>query len=365
MINLASSKLVQAGGVITTCFIFSSLLLVPGCGRQVDATDSPDGLRLAGPTMGTAWHALVWPGNELAADAHPGAVLAEAAGRGVDRVDLLMSTYKPASDLSRFNRSAPNEWVEVDHLTVEVALRSLELAELTAGAFDPTVLPLVDAWSFGPGKRRLQPPSETELISALALVDWRQLEVRRQPPALRKRIRGLQLDFSAIAKGFGADQAADELERSGATALLIEVGGEVVVRGHKPDGSKWQVAIEKPVLDAAFASDSQVIVELAAGTAMATSGDYRNWREIEGQAVAHTIDPRTGKPVNHQLASATVIAADCMTADAIATALMVLGPAAGLELVETMPEVECLLLIRSGEQLEALTSSGFPPSLGD
>jgi len=347
---------------VKTLAILALLMAAPACSEQLgknladegDAQIDDSSHRLTGQTMGTVWHARVWLKDDVSAEQVRIAIAA-----AVDEIDALMSTYKDDSDLSRFNRAPANVWVEVSPLTLEVAKHSFALAKLTDGAFDPTVMPLVDAWSFGPGPRRTDAPSQERIASALKLVNWKLLEYRDTPPSLRKKIAGVELDFSAIAKGFGADYSATAARTAGATAALIEVGGELVVFGQKPRQQAWKVAIESPKAGDDWGAESQVLAVLPAPSALATSGNYRNWREVDGEIISHTIDPRNGLPVRHQLISASIQAPDCMTADALATAAMVLGSDQTRKLLEQLPSVEYFLIIKQGEHLTTEASSGF------
>ena len=241
--------------------------------------------------------------------------------------DLAMSTYNPKSELSRFNRSTSNDWFKVSPDTAKVVEFSRELAEQTDGKFDPTVGPLVNLWGFGPNKKVRRPPTDEAIAEAQKNVGYRHLAVRLDPPALRKNISGLHVDLSAVAPGYGVDVIAELLEQIGVKAFMIEIGGEVRTRGRKPDGSPWKIGIEDPD---PTKTELKLIVPLE-DESLATSGSYRNFFEFEGRKYSHTIDPSTGRPVEHQLATVTVRAPICMEADAYATAVSVLGPETGYD----------------------------------
>ncbi|MCH2111962.1 MAG: FAD:protein FMN transferase [Planctomycetes bacterium] len=313
--------------------------------------------RLAGPTMGTAWHAVVVPEN--AEDALSSVQLTERVGFALDAVNAAMSTYLPSSELSKFALAPQDTWFPVSELTQKVAEAALYWAEKTNGAFDPTVMPLVNLWSFGPETRQAEAPSDEAMKQTLYSVGWQNIQLRTgEQPALQKIYAKTSLDFSAIAKGFGTDQAFQALRSSGSPGFLIEVGGEMRVFGEKAPGQPWVGGIEQPD-SLGFGTEIAHRIRMPSGTAMATSGDYRNWRMIDGKRVSHTIDPRTGHPVRHGVASATVLAEDCMTADALATALCVLEPKAGLELIHSLENIECVLFVRTAEGFEELQSEGF------
>lgn len=237
-------------------------------------------------------------------------------------LNAMMSTYDPKSELSRFNALTSSEWFQVSRDTVTVFLRAREISEATDGAFDVTVGPLVDAWGFGPAGPSPIPPSDAEIERLLASVDFTQVEIDEAVPAIRKTGADVRSDLSAVAKGYAVDRLADLLDAEGHDSYLIEIGGEIRTRGHRADGQSWRVGIERP---SDGPSSLQRVIELG-DAALATSGDYRNYIERDGVRLSHTIDPRTGRPVTHALASVSVIDSLCVRADALATALEVLGP---------------------------------------
>lgn len=295
--------------------------------------DSSGYINLQGECMGTTWSAVI---------ALPGGTSRQALVKIIqgklDEVDRTMSTWKEESDLSRFNRAAAGEVVEVDPLTLDVMELCGPIVEATGGAFDPTVRPLVEAWGFGSYDDKEGPSSE-DVTTALALVGWKGVEVR--DGGLVKKRDGVEVDFSAVAKGYAVDLAANALLEAGCARFLLECGGEVVVRGKNSSGDLWRVGVDDPL--------GQVphFERLAlTGRAVATSGDYRNVRKVDGRIVAHAIDPRSGQPIDHDLASVTVVADTCARADALATAALVMGPDEALALLEAQENVEGYLLTR-------------------
>jgi thiamine biosynthesis lipoprotein len=272
---------------------------------------------LRGSTMGTRYTIRLaqWPEAASAAE------LQDAVDQCLERVNDQMSTWRPDSELSRFNRFRETGWFDVSPETAEVIAASLRIGQDTGGAFDVTVGKLVNLWQFGPDAP-LQLPSAEEVAAARDAVGYEQLDVREHSPAIRKRRPDLYVDLSGVAKGFGVDEVARVLDGYGIRGYLVEIGGEIRTKGTRPDGTGWRVGIEAPT--AGHRSLGRVI-ELS-GQALATSGDYRNFRLVGNRRLSHTIDPRTGRPVEHHLASATVVAEECLEADALATALMVLGP---------------------------------------
>ena len=269
--------------------------------------------------MGTTFTVTV-VGEPLSAES--AGHLRDAIGAQLASLNALMSTYDPLSELSRFNALASSDWFHVSRDTATVFRRAREISEATGGAFDVTVGPLVDAWGFGPAGPSPIPPSDAEIERLLATVDFTQIEIDEAVPAIRKTSGDVRSDLSAVAKGYAVDRLADLLDAEGQDAYLIEIGGEIRTRGHRADGRSWRVGIERPTDGP---SSLQRVIELG-DAAMATSGDYRNYIERDGVRLSHTIDPRTGRPVTHALASVSVIDSLCVRADALATALEVLGP---------------------------------------
>ena len=273
----------------------------------------------------------------------------------VERLDAQMSLWDDDSELSRFNRASGEDWFPVSKELVTVVEAAGQIRQRSEGAFDPTVRPLLALWSFGPGDRPNRVPSQEEIDVARSLVGT-DVETRREPvPALRKSHPQVQLDLNAIAKGYAVDVIADLVESYDPIGYMVEIGGEVRARGRKTDGAPWRIAIERPVVGERA---SDVAVDLQDG-ALATSGDYRNYFEADGQRYSHMIDPRTGRPITHKLASVSVVAEDCMTADAWATALMVLGPEAGYTLA-VQERIAAMFLIRDGDHFRTRTTAGFP-----
>lgn len=326
-----------------------ALLLAPsGCGDPRVAHE----LRLAGEALGTVWSVdLVLP--EAPAPERV-AEIRERVDATLDRVDRGMSTWREDAELARFNRQTDLASFSFSPETRRVIAAALDLARETGGAFDPTVAPLVALWGFG-AQAADAPPTVAELEEARRRVGWRHLEWS-EGGRLARRVAGVQLDLSAIAKGYAVDALVAELARERPIGALVEVGGEVRALGAKPGGVPWRVGIDDP--DAPGSRLSAVV--LLTGGALATSGDYRRVRVIEGRRRTHVVDPRSGRPVERKVASASVIAPSCMEADAVATALMVLGPEEGLAWVEDRPWLEALLMVREGERvIEKRASSGW------
>lgn len=304
-------------------------VLVP---LHIDGSEPRLGARLhelSGPTMGTSWQ-VRWAG---AADADTATVRA-AIGQELDLVIAQMSTWREDSDISRYNRAAPGSWHTLPAAMAAVLEAGLRMADLSGGAFNPAAGALVDLWGFGPGPRYtdtgFRPPGGEAVAEVLPHADWMRLQW--EPAARRLRQPGgLRLDFSAIAKGHAVDRIALRLRDMGIDHALVEVGGELRGHGVRPDGQPWWVELERPPTAADEPAPPLTRVALH-GLSVATSGDYRRCFDHQGRRRPHTIDPRTGWPIAHGLASVSVLHACCMWADAWSTALTVLGPQQGLAL---------------------------------
>lgn len=307
----------------------------------------------SGSTMGTSYTVKVVA--EL--DGREQVRLQEQLDRLLRSVNAQMSTFMPDSEISRFNASASTEWFDVSKDFAEVAALAKEVSADSAGAFDATVMPLVDAWGFGPKPKATRWLEPREIERMRSTIGMENLTIRLEQPALRKAHPALSLDLSAIAKGFGVDKLAAFLEGAGYARYMVEIGGEIRVSGRNPKGSPWMLGIESPI-DKVRAAHR--IVALDRG-AMATSGDYRNYHEIEGKRASHAIDPRTGYPIKHRLVSVTVIDDTCARADAWATALLVLGPDEGLRLAEQQ-RLAAYLLVMTDEGVREVYSRRFSRS---
>jgi thiamine biosynthesis lipoprotein len=255
------------------------------------------------------------------------AAFREAVVSALDAVVAKMSTYLPDSELSWFNRHAARTPFAVSADVFNVFVLAQKVSAASRGAFDVTVAPVVDAWGFGPDKTH-RVLATAELVALEERVGWRMLALDAEAGTVAKMRPEVRADLSGIAKGFGVDRAARALEALGIADYMVEAGGEVRTRGHNAEGRPWQIAIERPD---AMPSQAHLIVPLS-GQSMATSGDYRIYFEHDGQRYCHELDPRTGTPIRHRLASVSVVASDCGFADAMATALIVLGPEQGYAL---------------------------------
>jgi len=323
-------------------------------------TRPPATVVLSGATMGTVYtvKVVVKSSSRKSAAVDTASLVQQC----LDDVNAKMSTYQEDSELSRFNRFEEASPFPVSSETAEVFEVAREVSDATGGAFDVTVGPLVDAWGFGPPGRAESPPSDEELEALRARVGYQMLEIDPAAGTLRKLRPDVHCDLSAVAKGYAVDCVAERIEQQGFTDYMVEVGGEVRTGGLNAEGIPWRIAIEKPTPNV---RSIESVVSLS-GEAMATSGDYRNFVDVAGQRYSHTMDPRTGRPVRHKLASVSVIHKRCAVADAFATGLMVLGPEEGPALAER-ENLAALFLVHVGEggftrvatsAFEALTKDG-------
>jgi thiamine biosynthesis lipoprotein len=281
-------------------------------------------------------------------------------------VNRTMSTYDPHSEISKFNATASTEPMSISLDFAKVVARAKEIHQASDGRFDITVSPLVDLWGFGRKGERTAPPTQEEIDRVREKVGSDKLEVTLDPPTIRKTEPGVEINLNAIAPGYAADRMASLLVELGYDNHLVDVGGEFVARGLNDQGDPWRIAIERPERTG-LPKQSMEMTLVPGNQAVATSGDYRQYFEHEGKFFAHTIDPTTGRPAMHALASATVLASEAMSADGWATAVMAVGPERGLAMIESLPGVEAILLVRRGDgSFEHRLSSGaqaFLPAL--
>jgi thiamine biosynthesis lipoprotein len=322
-----------------------ALFLLCACGTNV----APE-VELVGNTMGTQFSVKLAAGDAVNDAIH----LQKTVKATLAHVEQMMSTFIPDSEITQFNNSVTTNWQEVSEefcLSVEEALA---ISTLTDGSFDITVGPLVNLWGFGPGDIIDEPPADENISTMLRSVGYQHLQADCAQPALKKDIAELALDMSAFGKGYATDSVAAVLDEAGIENYLIEVGGELRLRGHNAENAKWAIGIEAPLPNQ---RRPHTILHLS-DTAMATSGDYRNYFEADGRRYSHTIDTRTGWPVTHSLASVTVVDDDGFRADALATALLVMGADAGMELA-TRESMAVLFLLRTETGVEELSTPAF------
>lgn len=327
-----------------SCTLIVALFLC-ACG-----TEAPQLVELTGGTMGTSFSVKVKSSpNDFEADR-----LKDQIVSLLDAIEDEMSTYRPQSTIGRFNSAASTDWQTVSEdfcLNIEQALA---ISRLSDGAFDITVGPLVNLWGFGPDGVVMQPPSDDLVRETLEQVGYANIETDCSIPAVRKLNPQVRIDLSAYAKGHAVDRVATLLDAVPIADYIVEIGGELRTRGTNASGDKWIIAIEVP-----DSTSRRIFTTIGvSGNAVATSGDYRNFFEFEGQRYSHTIDSRTGKPVTHNLASVTIVHDSAAIADALATAIQVLGPERGYELAAN-ENIAALLLSYSKEGFDARSTPAF------
>lgn len=327
-------------------FLFFCLLLV-GC------QDKPlrDHQLFEGQTMGTHYNItlVAEDGETLQLDREQ---LQAEIDRELEDINRIFSTYVPDSELMRFNRAPVGEWQTLSEPLLEVLRLSLRTSEQSDGAFDVTVGPLVNLWGFGPDGEPDSVPEQAIIDSILTRVGYRYLELNERDQA--RRAADIQVDLSAVAKGYGVDWLVSFLEQKGFANILVEIGGDLAVRGQSPRGDAWRLAIEQPSM---LRSGARLVVELD-GQGLVTSGEYRNYHVFEGQRYSHTIDPSTGYPVRHKLLSVTVIADTSAEADAWATAISALGEEQGMGLAER-EQLPVYMILSEEEGFSERHSSAF------
>ena len=278
--------------------------------------------------------------------------LHQAIQQRLQEFDHSLSMFNPQSVISKVNR---NDSVVTDSLFEAMYHEAHAISQLSGGAFDITVAPLVNAWGFG---TKIQEPrtknQDINLDSIKAFVGYQHIRLNNHH--LEKDDNRITLDASAIAKGYACDVVADLLRENGCHNLLVDIGGEVVLQGVNDKGNAWRVGITRPTIDATGAEKELQEVIASNDLCMATSGNYLQYYFVDGQRRSHTIDPRNGYPVQHSLLSATVTASTCMRADALATACMVLGEQAALDMINQTTDAACYLIIADSDTLRIATS---------
>lgn len=296
---------------------FFASLSIPATG----AAEEP--LKISGKTMGSYYSIVIdSPGDAKADD------LRKEIESRFDNISRQMSTWADDSEISRFNQSSATDWFPVSRDFAIVATEALRIHELTDGALDVTVAPLIDLWGFGK-KKAVKVPADQQIEEALKSVGSKHLEVRMDPPAVRKMIPSLQISFSALAPGYAADEVSAILTNRGLKSHVVDVGGENLAGEAKSSGDAWRLGVESPL------GGLQQVVEVT-HKAVATSGDYRSFFVANGKRYSHVLNPTTGRPVDDPPASVSVIHRSCMTADAVATSMMVLGAEKGMKIAERM-----------------------------
>lgn len=320
--------------------VFAILL---ACSEPVQPAETPSEpvfFQTGGQALGTTW-SVKWTGTPTVE------AVDELAAEVLASVDKQMSTWRKDSELQQVrDGSGP---VGVSAETASVTRSALELAKATGGAFDPTVQPLMELWGFHRSTPLESMPTDEQVATALGQMGWNKVTVAQSADGWTIDAAGTALDLSAIAKGDASDRVAAALQQAGATQWMVEVGGEVAVKGGGPRGTGWRLAVDEPTVDSQPGEDLIGVLTVT-DHGIATSGNYRNRRSTGDKSWGHTMDPRVGRPVPTPVLSASVIAPTTRQADGLATAMMVLGPDEGLAEIERRPGVEAILLVADGEK---------------
>ncbi len=312
---------------------------------------SPELVSFSGPTMGTTYTVKFYTTENVKKPSD----LKGGVDAALVRVNKLMSTYDPNSELSVFNKLPANQFSNISEDMAYVIDKALLISEMSGGEYDITIGPLVNLWGFGPGNREDKVPSELLIDEAKSRVGYHYLKLDGRKLTKEKNI---YVDLSSIAKGYGVDMVAQVLQGRGVENYLIEIGGEILSKGVKADGTSWKVAIESPAGGHGIVERIMSVTDIS----IATSGDYRNYFEKNGVRYSHTISPKTGRPITHRLVSVTVVDKTTTMADGLATAITVLGPEKGFEFAQKNG-IAAYLLIKTDFGFEERPSDAFKPYL--
>lgn len=307
---------------------------------------------ISGQTMGTTYHIKV-----VARHLPMISGLKEKIGKRLEEINQSMSTYRKDSEISRFNAlKVPGQRFKVSQDFAQVIVESKRLFRLTGGAWDGSMYPLVNLWGFGRSERKNRLPAKENITRLLDDVGFDHIDLVDDRYLLKQKA-SISIDLASIAKGYAVDQVAELIKKNNMNNFLVEIGGEVYASGVRKDGRCWRVGINRPRKDASY-NDIYKIVTLK-DKAFATSGDYRNFFEVNGKRFSHVLDPKTGYPVENSVVSVSIIADTCTFADGLATAVMVMGSDQGIDLINALPDVEGLVVIRRAGRLTDYPSSGF------
>lgn len=325
------------------CLVSALVVALSGCDSNPERVEV-----LTGPTMGSTFTIkYVHNASTPAADA-----VGVAVQSILDEVDRQMSTYRLDSDIARFNQSPANTCMPMPQPVLDLVQYGDELSRISDGAFDLTLGPLLDVWGFGPQARVKHVPSAEQIAQAQARVGYQ--HVRVVDGQLCKDA-DVKVEFNSIAAGYTVDRISARFTELNIDSYMIEVTGELIAKGHKPDGSPWRIALEQPL------GDGQRVIQRVLeidGYGLNTSGDYRNYFEEDGVRFSHTLDPQTAAPISHSLASVTVADRSTLRADGIATLLLVLGPERGLDFAE-QHKIAAFFVMRDGDGFATQVSSEF------
>ena len=333
------------------------ILVLVNCGNNKPIYDE---FSFNGATMGTTYHISI-VGDPI--DVQERSQISSRIDSFLINYNHTLSTYDDQSEISYFNRNLTTEPINVSAELLHVVGTGIEFCEKSGGAFDITVMPIVNFFGFGfePGEDRF--PNVEEIDAWLQLTGCDKLELG--DTTITKSDPRISIDLSAIAKGDACDHVTEFIREMGFQNVFVEVGGEIMTHGVNQYGKHWKVGIDRPTIGGAPGADLQHIIQLT-NMAVASSGDYRNYREVEGQRISHAMDPRTGSPIDHNLAAVTVITNTCLMADGLSTSVMVLGLEEGLSWLEDFPDAEGLLITRENDgSFKEFMTTGFNQYLAD
>ena len=325
------------------CLVSTLVLALSGCDSNPGRVEV-----LSGPTMGSTYTIkYVFNASTPAADA-----VGVEVQSILDEVDRQMSTYRLDSDIARFNQSPANSCMQMPQPVLDLAQYGYELSRSSDGAFDLTLAPLLNLWGFGPQARAKHVPSAADIAKAKEQIGYQHVRVVGDQLC---KDADVQVEFNSIAAGYTVDRISERFAQLNIDSYMIEVTGELIAKGHKPDGSPWRIALEQPLGDGQRMI--QRVLEID-GYGVNTSGDYRNYFEENGVRFSHTIDPQVGAPISHRLASVTVVDPSALHADGLGTVLLVLGPERGLAFAEER-KIAAFFVMRDSEGFTTQVSSEF------
>lgn len=329
---------------------FLMLVLLNACdfAQQTEIEINKTKTLIQGKTMGTRYHVAIVHHKKIKVDEE---ILKTNIDNLLLNLNQQVSTYIPNSQISQFNQSQNTDWIKVDTDFFNIVRTAQNISKVSQGAFDISISPLVNLWGFGVEKRDAIPKA-SQIQESIALIGYQLLELNPDQQTLKKTHSSLKIDLSAIAKGYAVDKVSDLLNARGFPNHLVEIGGELRVSGLSQADKKWRIAVEQPDLTTTIAQQGLEITNRA----VATSGDYRNYFVEKGERRSHIIDPKTGYPIKHNLASVTVLHESTILADAYATALMVMGDQKGKIFTEEN-NLDVLMIIRNEDRFDFWSSS--------
>lgn len=346
------SHTLKTRSALLASFWFCLLVLSALSGCTYDS--GLQSVRLSGATMGTTYSVTIVSETEI----ENAQALQFQIDERLRQLNQQLSTYIDDSEINGLKKLPINKWGSISTSVEDVLSTSLTVFEWSEGAFDVTLRPLIDLWGFGPSESLDQVPDSKAISTALQRVGFNHLQLDLERHQVRRKAP-VDLDFSAVAKGYGVDQIALLLEQNGVTNYLVEIGGEIRLKGQSAKGRAWTIAVERPQINLT----QQVYKAISlSDIAMATSGDYRNYFEQNGQRYSHTLDPRTGRPITHNLASVTVLHPSAAMADALATAFNVMGVEQA-RLLANSKDIAALFIIKEEAGFSELSSDAFKPYL--